>query len=173
MVYCSKCGTNNEDEVKYCISCGANIAGKSGARVDRSNDMCFGRSEDSDEMCFGRPGTSNIGWAVFGIIVVLIGASWVISEITGVESELFWPFMGILVGLIIIISAIMNQRALGGQGSSQIGWIIFGGIILIFGFSGVIREIYSVEDEIIFALVVVFIGLIIIFSALTTRRTKP
>ncbi len=160
MVYCSKCGTKNEDDVKYCTSCGASLTG----RRER-------RSEEYEDICFGRHGDSKIGIAIFGAILLIVGISWIVSEITGFEAEIFWPSIGILVGSIIILSAILNQRASGGRAGSQIGWIIFGSIILVFGISGIVREVYQVEEEFGWALAVVLVGIIIIVSTITGRKT--
>jgi len=32
-MYCTKCGTKNEDGTKFCTSCGANVDGKTGAHI--------------------------------------------------------------------------------------------------------------------------------------------
>lgn len=64
MVYCSKCGTQNEDDAAYCKSCGFSLHGPKyeyGKRDQRCEDECSG-------------GKNGRGWAMFwGVIIVLIG----------------------------------------------------------------------------------------------------
>ncbi len=76
MVYCSKCGTKNEEDAKYCTKCGANLEvsrekrferraeewGEDiGKRAERWGEQ-FGKR--AEEECFGLPN----GGAIAGII---------------------------------------------------------------------------------------------------------
>lgn len=65
MVYCAKCGTQNEDDATYCKSCGNSLHGpKYGHEKDR-DQRC-------EEECAG--GKNNRGWAMFwGVIIILVG----------------------------------------------------------------------------------------------------
>ena len=43
MVYCSECGTENEEGTQYCVKCRANLRpGRSRIGQPEGRDMCFG-----------------------------------------------------------------------------------------------------------------------------------
>ena len=42
MVYCSKCGTNNEEGTEFCVNCGAALYPERGWRRPEKRDECFG-----------------------------------------------------------------------------------------------------------------------------------
>lgn len=70
MVYCSKCGTKNDDDAEFCKKCGTSLKGKKD--YEREWD------KKCEEECHGGP--SGRGWGIFwGIIIVLVGL-WVIVE---------------------------------------------------------------------------------------------
>jgi len=78
MVYCTKCGTKNEDDAVVCIKCGASLETK---------PFPFRRFERKrvEEECFGIPrGSTIVGLAIgiiimFGILIV-IGALYSLSR---------------------------------------------------------------------------------------------
>ena len=99
MVYCPKCGKKNEDDAKFCSSCGASLT----AKKDYEKEW-----EDRCEKECSRGPHAPIIW---GIIVVLIGL-WIIFEfvlekIPGMPSWVsdfpFWGIFALLVGIMIII----------------------------------------------------------------------
>ncbi len=98
MVYCSKCGTKNEDDTTFCVSCGANLT----ARRER-------RSDEYENMCFGGRGGSPIWGMIFGVIILLFGVSWLLEQVYDIDIE-FWPLVVVLIGLLIIVGAIRGRR---------------------------------------------------------------
>lgn len=65
MVYCTKCGTQNDDDAEFCKKCGATLG------VTR-RDYNRERDQRCEEECSG--GKNRRGWAIFwGIIIVLVG----------------------------------------------------------------------------------------------------
>ena len=114
MVYCVKCGAQNEDEASHCASCGASLkasrrerrgweeelevrAEEFGERAER-----FGRS--MEEECFGLPGGSSIVGILIGLAIILVGA----RELFGWNIDL-GPFAAIVVGVLIIAGVLYKQ----------------------------------------------------------------
>jgi hypothetical protein len=97
MVYCPKCGYKNQDDAVHCVSCGANLAVSREMRPREYEDMCFGR----------RSGTP---WGIiFGIIILLFGATTLIQQLYGIKIE-FWPVFLVLVGILVIVGAVSRRR---------------------------------------------------------------
>ena len=125
MVYCSKCGLENVDEAKYCIKCGANLVFKKESQQEERGEEFgkkmekwgkdfgkqmedfgneFGRSVEDE--CFGLPNGGAVIGIIIGIFIIIIGASLAL----GLDFEVWGRWFGtgilILIGLIIMISAI-------------------------------------------------------------------
>ncbi|MFH1101158.1 MAG: zinc-ribbon domain-containing protein [Methanobacteriota archaeon] len=67
MVYCTKCGTQNDDDAEFCKKCGASLHGGSGRREYRRE-----RDDRCEEECAG--GKGGRGWSLFwGVIIILFG----------------------------------------------------------------------------------------------------
>lgn len=115
MVYCPKCGVKNEDDAKICAKCGAPLYGTKRARTHKDNECfdngCFGPKEGRhfEEECFGLPYGGAIVGLLFGVIVLIAGAAWIISSALGIEIDV-WTFIGpvmvIFVGALIIAGVI-------------------------------------------------------------------
>ncbi len=109
MVYCTKCGTKNEDEAAVCKECGSQFQISKPARKRRSNDECFGPRErrQMDNECFGLPYGGAIAGLVFGIIIILVG----LAIFTGLQ---IWDYLGpaimVIVGVLIIAGALYGLR---------------------------------------------------------------
>lgn len=89
MVTCSKCGTENKDDGKFCVNCGANL-----------QDTAYGKMKKEDE-CFGLPH----GGAIFGLFIGVIIILWGLSSLLGWHIEL-GTFAIIAFGLLIVAGAI-------------------------------------------------------------------
>jgi len=111
LVYCSKCGTKNEEDAKHCTKCGANLEVSREKKLERRAEEWgeeFGRRaeewgkqmerEFKDE-CFGLPHGGAIVGIIFGIIILILGFAW-LANIN------IWNYMGplavIIVGILII-----------------------------------------------------------------------
>ncbi len=122
MVYCTKCGTKNEEDVEYCIKCGANLEVSREKRFERRAKEWgeeFGRRAEewgeqfgrrAEEQCFGLPHGGAIAGVLIGIIVIIVGLSWVPGlippEVREVTDPLFWPAIIIVVGALIVAGAL-------------------------------------------------------------------
>ena len=93
MVYCKKCGAQNTDDASICASCGEPL--KASYRVSRRRD---------DE-CFGLPGGGSIVGLLFGIAIILLGA----SELMNWNIDL-GPYAIIAFGLLIVAGALYQQN---------------------------------------------------------------
>lgn len=108
MVYCTRCGTKNEDDAKVCSQCGASLHPFRQSRERRRHDdECFGAEEE----CFGIPrGGAIVGLAI-GIIILLAGSIWFLQQAQLIPSTVeFWPFMVIIFGILIIMGAFHGMR---------------------------------------------------------------
>ena len=105
MVYCTKCGAKNPDDAKVCAQCGEPLYA-----VEKEEE-CFGieRRRRYEEECFGIPHGGVIVTLVIGLIIVLAGLSFLLSEIWHVTIP-WWPFVIILFGILIIVGAIYGLR---------------------------------------------------------------
>ena len=115
MVYCIKCGTQNDDSAQACKNCGQPLSHlprqTRWARKPRrhDDDMCFGHRDDED-MCFGHRGWGGaIVGVIIGMIILLWGVSMLLEQYYGVKVE-FWPFIVIVIGMIILIAVLKRPR---------------------------------------------------------------
>lgn len=101
-MYCTKCGTKNEDDAKHCINCGASLASSLEERFERGVEDWgeqFGRRVEKE--CFGLPHGGAIAGIVVGIIIILVGG----SLLLGIDIE-FWPLIIIIFGVLIVAGAL-------------------------------------------------------------------
>lgn len=116
MGYCTKCGTKNKEDAKYCVKCGANLVSREkrferrveewgeevGRRAEEWGDQ-FGRR--AEEECFGLPHGGAIVGLIIGIIIILAGLSWV----AGIDfGRVFWPLIVIVFGILIVAGALYS-----------------------------------------------------------------
>ena len=106
MVYCPKCGTQNEDTAEYCVKCGANLqTGTYASRRDERRRM--------EHECFGLPHGGAIAGLVIGIIILIWGLS-TMAHTMGWMTQTFdlWYIVIIIFGVLLIAGAIygMSRR---------------------------------------------------------------
>ncbi len=114
MVYCAKCGKQNDDDATYCKFCGASLQGP-------SYDQRRERDQRCEDECAG--GKNNRGWAMFwGIIIILIGLAilfeLVLKQMANTYSWLSWVnsvqwnwiFAGVIALFIIIFGIRVISR---------------------------------------------------------------
>jgi uncharacterized membrane protein YvbJ len=95
LVYCSKCGTQNEDNAIDCVNCKAPLHSTRPERSYRSRDK---RKEDE---CFGLPGGGAILGLFIGAIIIIVG----LQQVLRININ-FGPFAIIIFGLLVVAGAI-------------------------------------------------------------------
>jgi len=95
MVYCTKCGKKNEDDVEFCVECGVAIHPE---RSSRRRDVREKRKADE---CFGLPRGGAIFGLFIGIIIIIVGLQQVFDWQIDVG-----PLATIVVGLLFVAGAI-------------------------------------------------------------------
>ncbi len=107
MVYCDKCGTQNEEGSEYCRKCGASLKGGPQFRpVSRSKDDCFGIDLRPN------PYVGAIIGLLIGSILIVLG----LGQALGFEVERYiGPIIMIVIGLLIVIAALLGYLRRSGR----------------------------------------------------------
>jgi uncharacterized membrane protein YvbJ len=96
MVYCTKCGTKNEEGASHCTKCGANLEVSREERFERR----------AEEECFGLPHGGIIAGAIIGIIIIIVGLSFVPGlippDVREATEQYFWAIIIIVFGILIV-----------------------------------------------------------------------
>jgi len=111
MVYCTKCGTKNEKGASHCTKCGANLEVSREERFERGVEEWgkqFGKR--AEEECFGLPHGGIIVGAIIGIIIIIVGLSFVPGlippDVREATEEYFWAIIIIVFGILIVAGAL-------------------------------------------------------------------
>jgi ribosomal protein L40E len=94
MVYCTKCGTKNEDDAVVCVKCKEPLASHPPTRRER-------RRKENE--CFGLPNSGAIGGLVLGLIIIL----WGVTAVLGIDFPL-WAFIVIIFGSLMVAGALYS-----------------------------------------------------------------
>jgi tetrahydromethanopterin S-methyltransferase subunit E len=100
MVTCTRCGAQNDEGARFCVSCGARLEIVRG----RHKDACFGQPEGRiQNECFGLPYGGAIIGIIIGMFILLSG----LAMLLGLDfSRYSGPFFVIIIGLLIVAGAI-------------------------------------------------------------------
>lgn len=116
MVYCTECGTKNDESAETCVKCHAKLnvpreknwekrleegAEEFGRRAEVWAESFERRAENE---CFGLPHGGSIFGIVLGIIII-IGA---ILLLAGINLEIWWPLIIIIFGVLVLSGAIYS-----------------------------------------------------------------
>jgi len=96
MVYCTKCGTNNADDAKVCVNCGAPLYGTS----EESRPYWRHRRYEGEYYGFHRR-SGAIAGIVIGLIIILVGLSLLAAELYNISVP-WGPIVIILIGIFVI-----------------------------------------------------------------------
>ena len=117
VVYCSKCGTKNDDKVVYCVKCGTKLDGSTKSwdqRLDEGAEEFgkhmeewgeqFGKRFEEGE-CFWLPNAGLAFGLFIGIVIILVG----VVALAGIEFwNSFWAVVIIMFGALILGGAIYS-----------------------------------------------------------------
>jgi len=102
LVYCTKCGAENEDDAVNCKSCGESLREEIRPRPVR-------RRRRDDDLCFGSGGGNWFGIFI-GLMIILAGASQLLEGTFWWASwDRLWPIPVILLGLFIVYNALSKR----------------------------------------------------------------
>jgi uncharacterized membrane protein YvbJ len=104
MVYCAKCGTENKDDARYCIKCGAPLYGGGRGRERPEKYEKHEKEEKEErEMCFGTSVPASF-WGIFiGAIIII----WGLSMLLHIETL---PLIIIALGILILIGVLYHPK---------------------------------------------------------------
>ena len=115
MVYCSKCGTKNEESEEICVKCGAKLKMSKAKSLEKSIEEGaeeFGKRAEAwgksfakrpEEECFGLPHGGTIIGLIIGMIIIVVG----ISTLAGIDLDL-GPLMILILGVLILGGALYS-----------------------------------------------------------------
>jgi len=94
VVYCTKCGTKNEEDAVVCVKCGTSLVTRPAWRRERRR---------AEEECFGLPHGGAIVGLIIGIIIILVG----ISQLLDIRIwDYLWALIIIVVGILMVAGAL-------------------------------------------------------------------
>jgi uncharacterized membrane protein YvbJ len=98
MVYCTKCGTENEENAVTCKNCGASLS--------PSTYSYRRRYWDTEDDCFG--GRSRTTWPIIiGAFLILLGLSSLLEGTFWWASfDKLWPLFVIALGVLVVSNAL-------------------------------------------------------------------
>jgi len=97
MVYCTKCGTKNEDDAVVCVKCNEPLGGHPLSRRER-------RRKENE--CFGLPHGGSIAGLVLGLIIILWGVTTILEIDLG---SYLWAFIVIIFGTLMVAGALYTM----------------------------------------------------------------
>jgi hypothetical protein len=101
LVYCSRCGTENDDDAERCVKCDAPLR----EPVYRTR-----RRRYEDDLCFGGRGGIPVIGILFGLFIVIWGLSNLVGGMWGMmRMGGLWPLLVILLGLFIVINGLSRR----------------------------------------------------------------
>jgi len=100
MVYCTKCGTKNEEDATICVKCKEPLGSYQTVRRER-------RRKENE--CFGLPHGGSIAGLVIGLIIILWGVTSVLDIDFG---DYLWALIIIIFGTLMVAGALyaMSRR---------------------------------------------------------------
>ena len=110
MVYCTECGTKNEDDYNVCVKCGKPLKLFHPEKKTHPKDECFGsRKTEEHEECFGLPYGRAIAGIIFGIVIIIVGISLFLGQDVW---RWLWAAIIIVVGILIISGVLYSRKKL-------------------------------------------------------------
>jgi uncharacterized membrane protein YvbJ len=97
MVYCTKCGTKNEEDAVICVNCKKPLVGSQTFRQER-------RRKENE--CFGLPHGGSIAGLVIGLIIIL----WGLTNVLGIDfGNYLWALVVVIFGTLMVAGALYSM----------------------------------------------------------------
>ena len=103
MVYCSRCGTQSPDNAVNCSNCGAPLYGAN------ADNRPYTRHYHHYDDRYGYHIGNTIVGLIIGVIILLIGFSFLVNELYGINLP-WWPLIVIIIGIFLIARWLMWSR---------------------------------------------------------------
>lgn len=103
MVYCTRCGTQNPDNAANCSNCGAPLYSAN------ADNRPYTRHDHHYDDRNGYHRGNTIAGLIIGIIILLIGFSFLVNELYGISLP-WWPIIVIIIGIFLIARWFMWNR---------------------------------------------------------------
>ncbi len=95
LVYCARCGKQNEDVAEFCVDCGAALY------PERGRPRRTPQERRRDDGCFGLPHGGAIFGLFIGVLIIFAG----LQQLYGWRVDV-GPFAAVVLGLLIIAGAL-------------------------------------------------------------------
>ena len=103
MSYCTKCGTNNAKGATVCANCGTSLYG-----TNPESKTYWGHIQyKGEDHVFHRTGA--LTTLIIGIVIVLIGISFLLNEIFNIQIP-WWEIILIFLGVWFIARAVIRMK---------------------------------------------------------------
>ena len=101
LVYCTKCGTENQDNDNVCKNCGASLRPPAYIKSRRDRGM--------EDECFG--GRSRTMFPIIiGVFIILVGLSSLLENTYfWARFDRLWPLFIIAIGLMIVYNTMQRK----------------------------------------------------------------
>lgn len=96
MVYCTKCGTKNEEGATICVNCKEPLIVSRTVRRERQR---------KESECFGLPHGGSIAGLVIGLIIILWGVTTVLEIEFG---DYLWAIIVVIFGSLMVAGALYS-----------------------------------------------------------------
>jgi len=97
MVYCTKCGTKNEEDTVLCVNCKEPLGSSQTVRHER-------RRKESE--CFGLPHGGSIAGLVIGFIIIL----WGVTSVFDIDfGSYLWAVVIVIFGTLMVAGALYSM----------------------------------------------------------------
>jgi len=174
MVYCTKCGAKNEENVNFCVNCGEQLYPKIN-RVKRETG-CFGENERSIDF---------LGIVSFGIFILIFGIIfaanpnlvsdfrlWIEQLIN--EKVLLRPPKNLITSAVLFFGLMGSSNFFIGsiRLSSNKNWrkfisdIITGVALIFFAYLIYLYGVYSLTWQMVFAIEAIVCGILVIIYSI-------
>jgi hypothetical protein len=107
MVYCTKCGTQNADDARVCVKCGA-------ALVSGQQEQPYWghRHYYREHQHYHQHHGSGFGALLGGVIITVVGLLFLVSEVYGIQLTwtYFWAAILVIIGIWLVSRAVWWRR---------------------------------------------------------------